>query len=64
MSDKLPVSRQFITPTCRANRGNDGAIDEALRRVRDAYLNHVGVPSNEDVEWHITLYRVEASHDQ
>ena len=26
-----------ITPTCRANRGHDGAWLEAVRRLREAY---------------------------
>ncbi len=31
------VSAAFITPTCRANRGDDGAWDEAVRVLREHY---------------------------
>lgn len=38
MSDSgSPVSEQIITPTCRTGRGNDGAWDEAVRRLREQY---------------------------
>jgi hypothetical protein len=26
-----------ITPVCRKNRGQDGAFDEAVRRIREEY---------------------------
>jgi hypothetical protein len=31
------VTAAFITPTCRANRGEDGAWDEAVARLRREY---------------------------
>lgn len=31
------VTAAFITPECRANRGVDGAWEEAVRRLRDEY---------------------------
>lgn len=31
------VTAAFITPECRLNHGNDGAWDEAVRRLRDEY---------------------------
>lgn len=33
----------IITETCRANRGDEGAFEEAVARIRDAYhLNLAG----------------------
>ena len=41
MSDtKIPglcALHAIITPTCRANRGDDGALEEAFDRIRRAY---------------------------
>jgi hypothetical protein len=31
------VTRAFITPECRENRGSDGAWEEAVRRLRVEY---------------------------
>jgi hypothetical protein len=31
------VTAAFITPTCRANRGDEGAWDEAVDRLRREY---------------------------
>ena len=38
---KIPgaaASHAIVTDTCRANRGDTGAIDEALARLREAAL--------------------------
>lgn len=32
-----PASHQIITPTCRTNRTDDGAWDEAVRRCKEQY---------------------------
>lgn len=37
MSDQQFVTRAFITPDCRENRGADGAWEEAARRLRAEY---------------------------
>ena len=33
----LTLETQNITPTCRMNRGDDGAWEEAVRRLREIY---------------------------
>ncbi len=58
---EVVVSRQIITPTCRKNRGGWGAFWEAFDRVRKAYLHYVEAPQNANVEWHLTLTRVEVA---
>lgn len=36
--DQFPdASHSFITEECRANRGDDGAWDEAVARAKEAY---------------------------
>lgn len=57
----LVVSKQIITPTCRENRTNLGAIGEATSRLVKAYTDYVNAPQNENVEWHLTLERVESA---
>jgi hypothetical protein len=57
----IPASIQNITPQCRANRGDKGALMEALARIGYAYDNFVGVPDNAKVTWRISLVRVEDS---
>jgi hypothetical protein len=39
MMDPIPgqVTAAFITPACRANRGDEGAWDEAVARLRAEY---------------------------
>lgn len=56
---EIPASIQNITPTCRANRGAMGALQEAWRRIEAAYANYVSVADNELVTWRISLIRVE-----
>lgn len=56
---EVPASIQNITPTCRSNRGDMGAIEEALTRIERAYLSCVGAPANAKVTWRISLIRVE-----
>lgn len=34
----LKALHAIISDDCRRNRGDEGAIDEALRRVREEYL--------------------------
>ena len=35
--ERVPLLTETITVTCRANRGNDGAWDEAVRLLREVY---------------------------
>lgn len=51
----LPACIQIITPECRQNRGLEGAIDEALSRVRKAFLEYASAPDNADVNWNVLL---------
>jgi hypothetical protein len=55
----LITSAQYITPECRESRGAEGAIDEALRRVRETYMDCAAEEGNIDAHWHVILYRVE-----
>ena len=45
---------QLITPTCRANRGDDGAFDEAVRRVREVYYARLAEGNGAEVTVRIT----------
>lgn len=56
---EIAASVQNITPTCRANRGDMGAIEEALTRIERAYLSYVGAADNAKVTWRIALTRIE-----
>lgn len=55
----LLVGHVVITPTCRANRGEAGAWQEAVFRLCSAYGHSVSHPNNAGVEWHLKLERVE-----
>ena len=33
----IPAKHAIISDDCRRGRGDDGAIDEAIRRMREAY---------------------------
>lgn len=55
----LIASAQYITPECRENRGDEGAVDEALRRIRETYMECAPEPGNIDAHWHVILYRAE-----
>ena len=53
----LKVSHQIITRTCRLNRSNAGAIDEAVDRVAKTYRKYADDPANAAVNWHLVLIR-------
>lgn len=53
----LKVSHQVISPACRANRTPEGALDEAIDRIRTAYVAYVTAPSNLEVNWHLVMTR-------
>ena len=60
MSTTIPGVKSahcMITPTCRANRGIDGAFDEAARQVREAYDRYVSKDKFDGVTWHLALVR-------
>lgn len=56
---EIPASVQNITPECRANRTNIGALSEALARIQQAYAHYVDAQGNENVTWRVSLVRVE-----
>lgn len=53
--DGLKCCHAIITPTCRLNRSIEGAIDEALRRIKDQYLATVYAPANARAKFHVVL---------
>lgn len=63
MSD-IPTSVQNITPECRFNRTSLGALEEAISRIRQAYVAYHDSPANKDVTWRISLVRVEPDSPQ
>lgn len=50
----MTAHHAIITPTCRENRGIDGAINEALMRIRAEYLL-CQVPENDGAKFHVVL---------
>ena len=42
------ITRAFITPECRENRGTEGAFDEAVARLRTEYEAVVAGWADED----------------
>lgn len=53
--DGLKVKHAIVTRTCRENRGVEGAIDEALARLRAAYLDTATAPANAAANFHVVL---------
>ena len=52
----LKALHAIITDACRQGRGNEGAIDEALRRIRQEYLACVAAwPLNRGVKFNVVL---------
>lgn len=47
--------RAIISPTCRANRGDLGAFDEAARRLRDEYERCLPYHGERGSKFHLTL---------
>jgi hypothetical protein len=58
-STEIAASIQNVTPQCRANRTSFGAFEEAISRIRQAYVAYHDAQANEDVTWRISLVRVE-----
>jgi hypothetical protein len=50
----IKAQEAVISPTCRANRGVEGAIDEALRRIKDEYMA-LQILVNVDAKFHVVL---------
>jgi len=44
----------IITPACRSNRGVEGALEEAVRRVREEYLACQNA-DNANANFHVLL---------
>jgi hypothetical protein len=57
--NEIPASVQNITPECRRNRTSIGALEEAISRIRSAYIAYHDSPGNEKVTWRLSLVRVE-----
>lgn len=52
----ITAAQAAITDVCRANRGDDGAFDEAVSRLRQQYDDIVGHRRDESgVEYHLVL---------
>lgn len=50
----IKAKHAIVTPICRANRG-EGALDEALARLRRAYEDLVGLEANAGANFHLVL---------
>ena len=53
--DGLKVRHAIVTKVCRENRGVEGAIDEALARLRAAFLDTASASANSDANFHLVL---------
>jgi hypothetical protein len=53
--DGIKAQHAIITPICIANRGIEGAIDEALRRIRQQFLKSVEANANASAKFHVVL---------
>lgn len=49
----INAKHAIITPTCRANKGADGAFDEAVGRLREEYA--ACLDANPDSNFHVVL---------
>ena len=65
----LVVKHAIITPMCRSNRGDLGAFEEAVNRLRDEYMHglsrHVKNPfiKNFHLKLELEFEENEANHD-
>lgn len=60
MSTTIPgakIAHCVISPGCRANRGFEGAFDEALRQVREPYSRYATKDKLAGSTWHLVLVR-------
>jgi hypothetical protein len=53
--DGLKVKHAIVTKVCRQNRGRVGAIDEALERIRAAYIDSASADANAVASFHVVL---------
>ena len=51
----MKAKHAIITPECRAGRGEDGAFDEAVHRLKLEYNECVAVDANLNVSYHLIL---------
>lgn len=51
----IAARHAIVTPTCRANRGDEGAVDEALRRLREEALAVIACREDEAYDLHLVL---------
>lgn len=52
----LRALHAVITPTCRANKTDMGAFDEAVERARKAYLACLKGRGEDGSQYHLMLY--------
>jgi hypothetical protein len=52
----VKAAHQIITPECRANKTDVGALEEALENVGETYRKYVG-SSGRGTKWHVILVR-------
>jgi len=46
----------IITDQCRANRGDEEAFDEAVRRLRNEYKAILDAHDENDVRYHLSIH--------
>ena len=51
----IQAKHTIITPTCRANRSIHGALDEAVRLLREEYGQLALLPANALAKFHLVL---------
>ena len=52
----MKAEHAIITDACRENRGDEGAFDEAVRRLREQYIACVaGWKDRPGVKFHVAL---------
>lgn len=52
---KIKAKHAIISPVCRSNRGDMGAFEEAIERIRQEYLLLKNLAINIDANFHIIL---------
>ena len=56
IENRVTAYHAVITPECRDGRGDTGAIDEALKRIRNEYLACLPGWSDTSAKFHVELY--------
>jgi len=58
----IAAKHVIITPTCRTNRGKDGAFEEAVKRLCEEYNAVMNCDGADEVEFHVVLTVVRPPH--